>query len=145
VRALRASLAVVATALTLAACGGSSDEPAASPATTGDATTAENEMTHTETEPAGTDHSYDVDAQIDVVDGQPAGGKGRIEAKKGDHVRIEVTVDAPQEIHLHGYDIETEASPDEPGVLDFEANLDGIFTLESHVSEAVLADIVVEP
>ena len=149
----------LAATLALAGCGGSDETaaPAESPpaTTTAPATTAETQTTATETEPTTTAETQtettetedkpDVDVVIKVVDGERVGGKGRVEAKHGDHVRIEVDVDAPQELHLHGYDIEQEATPDKPGIFEFEAELEGIFELESHASEKVLADVVVSP
>ncbi len=143
--------------LALAGCGGSDETsaPAESPpATTAapatePATTAETQTTGTETNETATttetEDKPDVDVVIKVVDGERVGGKGRVEAKHGDHVRIEVDVDAPQELHLHGYDLEQEATPDKPGIFEFEAELEGIFELESHASEKVLADVVVSP
>ena len=147
----------LAGAVALAGCGGSDETsaPAESPpATTAapatePATTAETQTTGTESNETATttetEDKPDVDVVIKVVDGERVGGKGRVEAKHGDHVRIEVDVDAPQELHLHGYDIEQEATPDKPGIFEFEAELEGIFELESHASEKVLADVVVSP
>jgi hypothetical protein len=122
------------------------------PATTETAT----EPTTTETEPATTEGETepteteaedepDVDVFIQVADGERVGGKGRVEAKKGDHVRIEISVDAAQEFHLHGYDLSKRATPRRPAVFEFEAELEGIFALESHESEEVIVDVVVEP
>jgi len=156
----------LAAALALAGCGGSDESsalaeaPPAPPATTaetGPATTADTQTTETETEPTTTaetdtttteteaEDKPDVDVLIKVVDGERVGGKGKVEAKQGDHVRITVEVDAPQELHLHGYDLEAEATPNKPGIFQFEAELEGIFELESHASEKVIADVVVEP
>lgn len=147
----------LAGAVALAGCGGSDETstPAESPpATTAapatePATTAETQTTGTETNETATttetEDKPDVDVVIKVVDGERVGGKGRVEAKHGDHVRIEVDVDAPQDLHLHGYDLEQAATPDKPGIFEFEAELEGIFELESHASEKVLADVVVSP
>jgi hypothetical protein len=163
--------AAVTAALTLAACGGSDDaeEPAATPsppattdaattdAATTDAVTTEPVATDAEpaeTEPAGTEtqptttgggREPDVRAQIEVADGERAGGQRTVRATQGDRVRIEVTVDAAQELHLHGYDISKEATPDTPAVFAFRADLEGIFELESHAGHEVIASVVVEP
>jgi hypothetical protein len=137
------------------------------PATTGEpATTAETETAppastatepaeteppetgpaETETEPpATTEDRFDVDVFIQVAEGARIGGTGRVEAKKGDRVRIEIAVDAPQEFHLHGYELSRSATPEKPAVFRFEAELEGIFELESHLSEAVIVNLLVEP
>ena len=64
---------------------------------------------------------------------------------KGAAVTIEVSVDSPDEVHVHGYDLEAEATPDAPAVIEFTADLEGIFDVESHTSEALLVKLVVEP
>lgn len=50
----------------------------------------------------------------------------------GAQVRIEVTSDIPEELHLHGYDLELALEPGEPGVLEFTADIQGGFELETH-------------
>jgi hypothetical protein len=166
--------ATLTAALALAGCGGSDETsapaespppPATEPATTAGTTAAtteaetepsttetepvatETEPTETETEPAETETAprADVDVFIQVADGARVGGEGRIEAKKGDTVRIEIQVDAPQEVHIHGYELEKEATPNKPAVFKFKADLEGIFDLESHLNDVVLAKLVVEP
>ena len=82
---------------------------------------------------------------VEVRDGQPVGGVEELTVTSGDDVRIEVSVDAPQEIHVHGYDLEAEATPDAPAVIELTADLEGVFDIESHTSEALLARLVVEP
>jgi hypothetical protein len=109
-------------------------------------TETETEPAETETEsPATTESRFDVDVHVEVVGGERVGGRGRVEAKKGDRVRIEISVDAPQEFHLHGYELSQAATPDRPAVFRFPAELEGIFELESHLSEAVIVNLVVEP
>ncbi len=81
---------------------------------------------------------------------KPVGGVRRIEATKGELVRILVESDAPDQIHLHGYDIETDVRPAEPGRFSFRADVEGIFELESHEAEQhggdpLVARLVVEP
>lgn len=113
-------LAALATAalLTVAACGGSSSDTTA--ADTGPVT-------------------------ITLVGGQPQGGVTTITVKKGDTVRFTVDSDTEGDVHVHGYDIEKPAGPGKPAVFEFTANIDGIFDVESHISEAKIAKLVVNP
>jgi FtsP/CotA-like multicopper oxidase with cupredoxin domain len=88
--------------------------------------------------------------RIDVVGNAVPGGAKTITVKKGDRVRIVVTADAPDQFHLHGYDIEKEAKPGAPARFAFTANLEGVFKLESHTAEDAglppdVATLVVEP
>jgi FtsP/CotA-like multicopper oxidase with cupredoxin domain len=152
-----AVLAAVAAGLVLAACGGGSDEPIAATETTtqvattqtgssADApTTAEAQTTTEAATGAETAGGSAAGAVIEVVSGEPKGGVQDIEVTKGDLVHIEVEVDEPQEIHMHGYDLEGEATPEAPAVFDFTAEFDGIFDIESHMTEALLARLVVQP
>lgn len=78
------------------------------------------------------------------------GGVKTITVKKGDAVRIVVTSDKPNKLHLHGFDIEKQAAPGKPARFDFKANIEGEFELESHTfedagMEAGVAKLRVEP
>jgi hypothetical protein len=78
------------------------------------------------------------------------GGVRNIDVKKGDDVRIVVESDAPDQIHLHGYDIEKEAAPGKPANFRFTADIEGVFEMESHTNEdagrpPLVAKLVVEP
>ncbi|MEA2332111.1 MAG: hypothetical protein QOH58_2249 [Thermoleophilaceae bacterium] len=73
--------------------------------------------------------------RIRIEGGQVAGGPKTIEAQQGDTVRIVVSSDAPDELHLHGYDITREAGPGRPARFRFKANAEGAFELESHTAE----------
>jgi hypothetical protein len=78
------------------------------------------------------------------------GGPVEIRAKKGDTVVIVVSADAPDDIHLHGYDIEKKVAPGQPARFQFNANLEGEFELESHVAEdagrdPLVGTLIVEP
>ncbi len=116
-----------------------------------DGPTADRPSRRTETEPAeteppaATEDRFDVDVLVMVAEGERVGGEGRVEAKKNDRVRIAIQVDEPQEFHLHGYELSRSATPNEPAVFRFNAKLEGIFELESHLSEAVIVNVVVEP
>jgi len=124
--ALLLAAAVAAGALALAACGGSSGSTTTSQATA----------------PAAVKT-----ATIQVAGGKAVGGEQTLKVKKGDHVRITVTVDEPQEVHLHGYDIEKTVNPGTPGVWDFTATYEGIFDMESHLNNPpdTLLKLEVEP
>jgi FtsP/CotA-like multicopper oxidase with cupredoxin domain len=88
--------------------------------------------------------------RLRLQDGAVVGGVQRIKAVKGDTVRIVVTSNAPDDIHLHGYDIEKKTGPGQPARFVFRADIEGIFEIESHVAEdagrePLLARLVVEP
>jgi FtsP/CotA-like multicopper oxidase with cupredoxin domain len=88
--------------------------------------------------------------RINVKGGVIDGDVRSIKVAKGDTVRIAVSSDVPDEIHLHGYDIEKEAAPGKPARFKFKATLEGAFELESHAAEdagkePLLARLLVGP
>jgi heme/copper-type cytochrome/quinol oxidase subunit 2 len=73
-----------------------------------------------------------------------------IDVKKGERVRFVVTSDQPDEIHVHGYDLEQEVGPGKPARFSFPATIEGVFEIESHEAEhagkdALIARLTVEP
>ena len=88
--------------------------------------------------------------KIDIRGGNLVGEPAEIHAKNGDTVVIVVSADAPDDIHLHGYDIEKKVEPGKPVTFRFKANLEGEFEIESHVAEdagrdPLLGTLIVEP
>jgi FtsP/CotA-like multicopper oxidase with cupredoxin domain len=151
-----AALAVAVVAFVVASPGGDDDDESDRAATTTPAQTdsqtgsADTEAdTETETEPPPPPPKPEV-TRIRIVAGEVAGGPKTIEVTKGDVVRIVVTADAPDELHLHGYDITRNAGPGQPARFRIDATLEGAFEMESHVAEdagkdPLVARLVVEP
>ena len=88
--------------------------------------------------------------RIRIAGGAPVGGIRRVTTTKGETVRMVVTADAPDEIHLHGYDITRNAGPGQPARFRFKADIEGIYEIESHVAEdagkdPLVARLVVQP
>jgi len=88
--------------------------------------------------------------RIEIAGNEVKGGPATITVKKGDAVRIVVAADKPNTIHLHGYDIEKEATPSKPARFAFTADAEGVFEIESHTFEdaglePAIAKLVVEP
>ncbi|HEX8054745.1 MAG TPA: hypothetical protein VF517_17285 [Thermoleophilaceae bacterium] len=82
---------------------------------------------------------------IRVRGGRPVGGVQTIEASEGDTVRFRVQTEAPQEIHLHGYDISEETTADRPAEFQFKANESGIFEIEVEDTATQIAELKVQP
>ncbi|MEA2363506.1 MAG: hypothetical protein QOD71_2651 [Thermoleophilaceae bacterium] len=89
-------------------------------------------------------------ARITVKGGVLDSDRQTIRVAKNDVVRIVVSSDIPDQIHLHGYDIEKEATPGKPARFKFKADTEGAFELESHAAEdagkePLLARLLVGP
>ncbi len=72
-------------------------------------------------------------------------GPGDATVKLGETVRIEVTSDAEDEVHLHGYDLFAAIGPGIVGVVEFSADIPGIFEVELEGSHVLLFELTVEP
>ena len=83
--------------------------------------------------------------RIRVRGGEPVGGVREITAQRGETVRITVSSDTPQHIHLHGYDVIRDAGPGAPARFRFEADLEGIFEIELEGPHVQIAELRVEP
>ena len=73
--------------------------------------------------------------RIRIAKGTVVGGARSIKLEKGARATIVVVADAPDELHLHGYDIEKRVRPGRPARFSFEARQEGVFELESHTAE----------
>jgi len=99
----------------------------------------------------GDERSSDTSEGVQVLtvnNGKPGGGVKTLTYNKGDQVRLEVCLNAPEEeVHVHGYEIEKPAEHS-PVRLSFPAKLDGVFEIELHEldhNEAPIAELHVNP
>jgi FtsP/CotA-like multicopper oxidase with cupredoxin domain len=140
-----AALAVAVVAFIVAQPG--DDDDSTPPPNT---TTQEQGGTETPTE---SDDQAPVEPEVTRIrlnGGVIVGDAKTIRVAKDDVVRIVVSSDIPDEIHLHGYDIEKEAEPGKPARFRFKADAEGAFELESHAAEdagkePLLARLLVGP
>jgi copper(I)-binding protein len=142
---LRRTLAVVVVALvgllagvTLASCGG---EDAS---TTTETTAIQTTETTQTTETMQTVEQPTV-VRITVEDGVPAGGIVRESVEQGDDVRLVVTSDVADEIHLHGYDLSRDVAAGGTAQIDFEATIPGRFEVELEERGVQIAELTVNP
>ncbi|MEU4515489.1 hypothetical protein AB0G05_38845 [Nonomuraea wenchangensis] len=68
---------------------------------------------------------------------------GRVEIEEGAKVRLEVTADRTDTVHVHGFDLERPLTPGIPAVIEFTADRSGLFEVETHESGLVLTQLVV--
>ena len=127
------ALSVLA-ALSLTACGGSSDSSD---------TTAAPDTTAVSTD---TSASKLAAVTVSVTVGTDSSPERVEKVALGAQVTLTLTnPDADDEFHLHGYDMSTgETKKGETSTITFVADKAGEFEVESHVSEQVYVTIVVE-
>jgi hypothetical protein len=141
-------------ALALAGCA-SGDEPsttvsAPSPTTTRSAFVTVGPATPPATPPASPDiapaparrpaREIAVSIRGGKVDPPPE----RVKVQQGEAVRLVVTSDVADEVHVHGYDLEVALPPGKPATLEFTADQPGLFEVETHETEKVLLQLQIE-
>ncbi len=116
-----------------------SDKPAA---TTTSATPTAAARTTSAAAPTATAPSGPV---IRVKGGQPVGGVKEVTVRQGGVIRLTVTADAPEEVHMHGYDIAKTVGPGAPARFTVPAKINGVFEVELEHSSVPIAKLTVNP
>lgn len=150
------SLALAAATAVLLAAGCASGDTSGSASTTSSApvtSPAPSTPSGTGSPPAGapsaTARTTPPGAAVKEIRVTISGGKispapGRVRVDKGQSVRITVTGDRADEIHVHGYDKEAAFAPGRPAVVQFTADQTGQFEVETHETEKVLFFLLVK-
>jgi plastocyanin len=140
--------AVIAVAAFLVLRSGDDDEDGA-PATAGQTEAAGEQQSSGGDGAAGYEGEAPPEPEvttIEIQDGEVAGGVEEIEVEKGDRIEFAVESDAPDEIHVHGYELTEEVGPGEPAEFSFPADLEGIYEVEAHdIGDVVIAELRVSP
>lgn len=95
-------------------------------------------------EPTETPAPDAVEIEIEVEDGEVR-GPGEVEVTQGERVRIVVRADVSDEVHVHGYDILGDVTPDEPAVIVFRADAPGVYEVELEGAGLLLLELSVVP
>jgi FtsP/CotA-like multicopper oxidase with cupredoxin domain len=148
-----AALAVAVVAFVIASPGSDDEDGDQAAETTATQTQTEVETeteVETQTETTPPEPPQPSVTRIQIQGGEVVGGAPSIEAEQGEPVRIVVAADAPDEIHLHGYDLTREAAPGAPARFNFTADLEGVFEIESHTAadaglDPLVARLLVNP
>lgn len=83
--------------------------------------------------------------RIVVRGGAVQGGFQRPSVKKGERVRLIVSADVSDEVHLHGYDLSKDVAPGHPVTIAFGATIAGRFEIELEDRKFQIAELEVEP
>jgi plastocyanin len=143
---VRAVLAVTAT-VALVAVAGCGDAGGAPTSAATAATSAASSPAGTSTMPA--DPSSDpaenvIPVEVTIAGGQVDPPPARVDVRVGQTVRITVTSDEPDKLHVHGYDIETELAAGQPATVELVADQPGLFEVETHEQALQLFQLVVQ-
>lgn len=83
--------------------------------------------------------------ELVVRDSKLFSGPAVLQVNQGDSVRIKITADMSDELHVHGYDKSVELIKDQPVELSFVADVAGRFPYELEEKEIDLGELIVNP
>lgn len=84
-------------------------------------------------------------AELTFRGGEVVGGEQTVEVQAGEEVTLAVTSDVRDEVHVHGFDRDADLEPGRTQELSFAAEAEGLFEIELHDSEVLLANLEVSP
>jgi heme/copper-type cytochrome/quinol oxidase subunit 2 len=67
---------------------------------------------------------------VTVTDGDVEPPLRRVEVAVGEPVRLRVTADVADEVHIHGIDMSADVAPGEPAVVTFSMPVPGVYDIE---------------
>ena len=109
----------------------------------GTATTSAAGVTTTAAVPVVLIEITEADGVSIAVAGVPVESASRLNLELGVTVRIEATLAHADEIHVHGYDLAVDAAAGETAVLEFTADIPGVFEVEFEGSGELLFELAV--
>ncbi len=110
-----------------------------SPASTASATTSMTSTTSTTPSPG----SPATEIAVRVTGGRVDPAPRRVTVPVGTPVRLQVTSDVADTVHIHGYDEELALEPGRPGTLTFVADQPGLYEVETHETGLQLLQLVI--
>lgn len=114
----------------LSACASGSQ-----PASTGDS--------HTTTTGGSASGEPVVEVTVSVRDGKVSPKPHRVDVTLGSTVRLQVTSDVDDELHVHGFDVEEPLEAGRTTTVEVTADQPGVFEVETHETELELLQLQV--
>ena len=84
-------------------------------------------------------------ARINVRGSRPLGGARKLSVRRGATVRIVVTADVADHVHVHGFDLMRDVRPGRPARFRFRARLVGRLETEREDRRVPIAELEVRP
>jgi hypothetical protein len=81
---------------------------------------------------------------LTVTAGTVSGESGRVVVALGSAVRVQVTADVADEVHVHGYDLTVDTVPGQPVTVEFTADIPGVFEVELEEAKLPLTRLQVQ-
>ena len=126
--------------LAVAGCAAADETPSADSSSSAPGP-ASSSAAETSGEPTPTQKTVQI--TVSVRDGKVTPKPRRVEVPLGDQVRLQVTSDVDDELHVHGYEVEADLEAGRPTTVEFVADQSGIFEVETHESDLELLQLEV--
>lgn len=84
-----------------------------------------------------------VEVGVSVHDGKVSPKPRRVAVPLGSQVRMQITSDVDDEVHVHGYDVEETLEAGRTTTVELQADQPGLFEVETHESELELLQLEV--
>jgi heme/copper-type cytochrome/quinol oxidase subunit 2 len=94
---------------------------------------------------ASMDHASGEHMHTLVVKDGAVTGDRRISLPQGTEVMLVVKSDVADVVHVHGYDVKAEVTPDQPATITLTADVTGTFEVELEDSGLLLTELEVTP
>ena len=136
-----AALATFAVMLVLTACGADDGQ--------GDTAATDTPTTTAPSAPPDTPDAYATppamvrEIEVVVVDGTVDTAEDSVEVAVGDTVRVTVTSDVDDEVHVHGVDQTADLHTGRPTTLELSFAEPGVYEVETHESGLLLLQLIV--
>ena len=138
------SLATLAAALLLAGCTAAPAAPTASTAPTSSAGSSAASPSASPSEaPRPTPPSNTQVVEVSLKDGKATPNGDRLTVDKGTILRLEITSDHDDEVHVHGYDVEIPVTAGATVKKEITLDQVGRFEIESHEPALTIVQLVV--
>ena len=125
--------------LLLAACASGSDSASTADSSTMTSGSSSAGIASGEPNPA----SPVVEVNVSVRDGKVAPKPHRVDVTQGATVRLQVTSDVDDVLHVHGFDVEEPLEAGRTTTVELTADQPGVFEVETHETELELLQLEV--
>ena len=128
--------------LAVAGCASGDETPSADSSATATSSPS-GSASETSSEPTPTPTQKTVQITVSVRDGKVTPKPRRVTVALGDQIRLQVTSDVDDELHVHGFDIEEPLEAGRTTTVELTADQQGVFEVETHETELQLLQLAV--
>ena len=123
-----------------AGCASGDETPSADSSTTASSSPS---GSPSETSSESTPTQKTVQITVSIRDGKVTPKPRRVSVPLGDQVRLQVTSDVDDELHVHGFDVEEPLEAGRTTMVELTADQQGVFEVETHETELQLLQLAV--